>query len=237
MKRPGKRLPIRRRRPSPAANASVKHGPTRQAEGWLGWFDRRSGLWGAAQFVALVVAGAWGVFLLVQSATERKIDNALQYATQLSEGRTGEARHLLDRLWYSQPENVRKFRGQLALLPPDMRNASGKERGKPDPVRAFVHQWILPGNEEIGPVDVQLAIADIADMLDQVALCATECEGLLCWRGAQCHEETTRDLFCGYTRSFHRLYGGELDNIRATYGNVGLGLASAAFQEDPQCKR
>ncbi len=228
VKRSGKRFSVRRRNRTRRTTAATVGGSEPDVAGWLGWIDRRSGLWGALQLVALVVAGAWAVFLLLQSATERRIDNALQYATQLSEGRTGEARHLLDRLWYSQPENVRKIRSGVAILPKDMQAG---------PIQSFVADWIAPGNDSVGPVDVQLAIADIADVLDQVALCATECEGLLCWRGAQCHEETTRDLFCGYSGSFHLLYGAELERIRETYGNVRLGLASDAFAKDLRCER
>lgn len=194
--------------------------------GWLEKIDRKSGLWGALQFAALVIAGGWAVFLLLQAATERRIDNALGYAAQLSDGRTGDARHLLDQIWYSQPEAVKSLRRQLADLPPTLWTGA---------IQQFVAVTILPGNETHGPVEVTLAIADIADTLDQIALCATDCKGLLCWRGAQCHEETSRDLFCGYAGSFHLLYGDVLREIRMTYGNAGLGTKSAEFSKGEIC--
>lgn len=232
VKRLGNRFSVRRRHRSRRTTAAAVSGSEPDVGGWLGWIDRRSGLWGALQLVALVVAGAWAVFLLLQSATERRIDNALQYATQLSEGRTGEARHLLDEVWYSQPQVVSNFRSQLANLPPEFDNDERENL-----IRQFVGATIMPGNGRYSQIEVTLAIADIAGTLDQIALCATECEGLLCWRGAQCHEATSRDLFCGYARSFHLLYGDVLGDIRETYGNVQLGVDSASFARGQQCEQ
>ncbi len=123
------------------------------------------------------------------------------------------------------------LRSLLAQFPED----ADEDRQKI--IRQFVANTILPGDETAGPVNVRLAIADIADKLDQVATCATNCRGVFCWRGPQCDEETSAALFCNYSRSFHMLYGDVLDEIRATYGNRYLGVASRSLGESKLCTR
>lgn len=194
-----------------------------------GWVDRHGGLWSAVQAAGVIGAAMWALIMLYQASIDGKIENAFAYASEFSEGRSGDARHLLDRLWYSKPEAALSLRVAVGQM------SDRDDEARTSVIRQFVDKAILPGNAENGPVDVRLAIADIADSLDQITICATSCRGVMCWRGAQCDLETTRRLFCGYSRSFHLLYGDVLEDLRTIYGNRELGVVSANFAEEPEC--
>ncbi|MGQ3489074.1 hypothetical protein [Roseovarius pacificus] len=199
---------------------------------WLDWFEARNGLWSAIQAGALIVGGGWAVILLLISFHDRRVDLAMAQAAQFVEGRTSEARQLLDRLWYSSPaELIDLFREALAHLPND------DERG--EAIHNFVSEYILSGDKQANPIDVQLAIADVAAQLDLIAVCAGE-GGDRSWLAthlipARCDRATAEEYFCGYADSFHTLYGGVLGDIRRTTGNQALGTASEKFARGPGC--
>ncbi len=200
--------------------------------GFLDWLNARNGLWSAMQAIALIVAGGWAIILLGIDDHNRRVDLAMGQAAGFVEGRPGDARRLLDRLWYSIPAEVMElFRGALARLP--------AEEARNQAIRKFVADYILPGDEQADPVDVQLAIADVAAQLDLIATCAGTGGGRSWFADhflpPRCHRATTEVYFCGYTKSFHTLYGGVLEDIRRTTGNRALGSASLDFAKGQGC--
>ena len=200
--------------------------------GWLSWFNARSGLWNAVQACALIAGGGWAVFMLMNQNHDRRIDLAMSHAAQFADGRTGDARRLLDKLWYRNPAKLTDlFREALSRLPND---AARREA-----IHDFVAGYILIGHEQVAPVDVHMAIADVAAQLDLIALCAGGGGGQS-WLAeklfpARCNRETVEQYFCGYANSFHTLYEGALDHIRRLTGNTSLGEASKVFAEGPGC--
>lgn len=200
--------------------------------GWLFWFNARSGLWNAIQACALLVGGGWAIIILMNENHDRRIDLAMTHASDFAEGRTGDARRLLDELWYRNPAQLTElFREALYHLPND---AARREA-----IRDFVNDYILVGDEQVDPVEVHMAIADVAAQLDLVALCAGG-GGSQSWLAeslfpARCNGKVVEQYFCGYANSFHTLYGGALDHVRRLTGNMSLGVASKEFAKGPGC--
>lgn len=200
--------------------------------GWLDWLDARNGLLNAIQASALIVGGAWAILMLMISIHDRRVDLAMTQAAQFVDGRTGEARRLLDRLWYGKPKELMSlFREALARLP--------DEDARSEAIQNFVKDYILPGDDDTDPVDVQLAIADVAAQLDLIAACAGEGDDRP-WLASRmvpdrCDRATVEKYFCDYTNSFHTLYGGALEEIRLMTGNHSLGTTSKKFAEGPGC--
>ncbi len=186
------------------------------------------------QAVALIVGGGWAIIQLGVADHNRRVDLAMAQAADFVDGRTGEARRVLDRLWYGNPaELVGLFRDALARLP--------SEDARRGAIHKFVIDYILPGDDRTASVDVQLAIADVAAQLDLIAVCAGEA-GDQSWFAEKfipprCNRATIEGYFCGYAKSFHTLYGGVLEDIRSTTGNRTLGSASDGFAKSVGCNK
>ena len=89
-----------------------------------------------------------------------------------------------------------------------------------------------------GQKDLRLAIAEITDSLDRLAICAEPPFN----RGifdmfAQCDPKTTNQSICEYATSFHELYGPLIDDTRNTLGNSGLGIALEKYVKEGTCFR
>lgn len=204
--------------------------PDAESEAWwrrvVGLIDARAGVWTFLQVVALAFAGGFAIYELRQAAADRRTDKALEHATAFSEGRTGEARRLLDSLWHARSEQVRAFRAELG------RNLAAGDLSDDDIaplVETYLDAFILTGDQSrgIAPADVTLAIAEVAEALDIVAECREQnlCDG-----------DTVARFFCDYATNFHLLYRKPLEELRATFGNPALGAASKTFEDDA-CSR
>lgn len=180
--------------------------------------------------LALIVAAFWAVGLLWLERKDRRVDTALAHAERFISGEgaasVAEARHLLERRWHENPVLAESLRIGLAQVGEDRKEVMR---------HAFVADVIVEGAES--PTDVRIAIARIADNLDLVADCAYPCgERWFCLRRPSCDRRTVRDQFCAYAQSFHRLYGGELEKTRKTFGLTELGRRSEAFAEGRYCR-
>jgi hypothetical protein len=182
----------------------------------------------ALQLVVLVAAGSFAIFELTLTRYDRRVDASLAFAERFTEGAIAEQRRLLDRAWYAHAEDVAALQqlggsGGAATL---------------ELFQAFFRREILQGAEAADEIDLKLAIAEIADTLDQVALCVNPpgCSGLGCSFLARCDETTARQHFCGYSSSFTNLYAPVLEEIQEDLGTAELGVAARDFATSTECQ-
>lgn len=178
-----------------------------------------------AQFVALVIAGAYAVFELSLTRVDRHVDTAMSLVQAFSQGQLGENRRFLNDRWYSHWDDVR-------LLQEAGYGATSA------PIQAFVTHTIIGELGPDGQKEFRLAVAEITDSLDRLAICA---EPPLNWdifnMFAQCDPKTTNQSICEYATSFHDLYGPIIDETRSTLGNGGLGVALEKYVKEGTCYR
>tara|TARA_R100000655_G_scaffold83085_2_gene122645 strand:- start:1369 stop:2004 length:636 start_codon:yes stop_codon:yes gene_type:complete len=178
-----------------------------------------------AQFIALLLAGAYAVFELSLARADRHVDTAMSLVQEFSQGQLGKNRRLLNDRWYSHWDDVR-------LLQEAGYGASSV------PVQAFVETTILGGLGRDGQKEVRLAIAELTDSLDRLAICAKPPFNLSLFNMfAQCDPETTNQSICDYAASFYELYATLIDDTRSTLGNAGLGIALEAYVKEGTCYR
>lgn len=178
-----------------------------------------------AQFIALVLAGIYAVFELSLARADRHVDTAMSLIQEFSQGQLGKNRRLLNDRWYSHWDDVQ-------LLQEAGYGASSA------PVQAFVKTTILGGLGPSGQKEVRLAVAELTDSLDRLAICAKPPFNLSLFNMfAQCDPETTNQSICDYAASFHELYGTLIDETRNTLGNAGLGMALEDYVTEGTCYR
>jgi len=195
------------------------------------------------QFIALIVAAAFAIYELTLNRIDRRIDTSLAFAERFVEGAVGEQRRALDRAWYAHAGEVAALR-ELAVQQPDS--------GLPM-FQAYFERNILASAppdldaegttdangmvQRIPDVDLILAIGEIADTLDQLALCVEPtCETWWCRAQARCHGPTAREHFCQYTLSFSNLYAPVLTQIKEDLGTPTLGAAALDFATSEECQ-
>lgn len=178
-----------------------------------------------AQFMALVIAGFYAVFELRLSRVDRHVDTAMSLVQNFSEGQLGENRRLLNDRWYSHWEEVQ-------LLQEAGYGASSL------PIQDFIRRTIIGGLDAEGQKEVRLAIAEITDSLDRLAICT---QTPFNWRifsmFAQCDPDTTNESICEYASSFHELYAPVIRETRETLGNGGLGVALEVYVTEGTCAK
>ncbi len=178
-----------------------------------------------AQFIALILAGAYAVFELSLNRLDRHVDTAMSLVQEFSQGQLGENRRLLSDRWYSHWDDVR-------LLQEAGYGATSA------PIQAFVGNTIVGGLGPAGQKEVRLAIAEITDSLDRLANCAEPPFNLGMFNMfAQCDPETTNQSICEYATSFYELYAPVIGETRNTLGNGGLGLALEEYVREGTCFR
>ncbi|MCK8482947.1 hypothetical protein MUY21_02760 [Aliiroseovarius sp. S2029] len=178
-----------------------------------------------AQFIALILAGAYAVFELSLTRVDRHVDTAMSLVQEFSQGQLGENRRFLNDRWYSHWEDVR-------LLQEAGYGASSA------PIQAFIENTIVGELDQAGQKEFRLAIAEITDSLDRLAICAKPPFNLGVFNMfAQCDPKTTNHAICEYATSFHELYGPMIDETRTTLGNGGLGIALEEYVMEGTCFR
>lgn len=178
-----------------------------------------------ARLIALIVAGAYAVFELSITRIDRHVDTAMSLVRDFSQGQLGENRRLLNDRWYSHWDDVQLLQ--------EAGYATSSQ-----PIQAFVRNTIVGELNATGQKEIRLAIAEIADSLDRVAICAEPPFNLgLFNMFAQCDPKTINQSICEYAASFHALYGPLIEETRDTLGNGGLGVALAQFVEEGTCHR
>ena len=195
------------------------------------------------QFVALIVAAAFGLYELTLNRIDRRIDTSLAFAERFTEGEVGEQRRALDRAWYKHAEEVAALQ-ELAVQQPN---------GGLPMFQAYFAREILAsvppdlsaggvtdtnvGAQPIPNIDLLLAIGEIADTLDQLALCVKpSCDSWWCGTHARCHGPTAREHFCQYALSFTSLYAPVLAEIKEDLGTPALGAAAQDFATSEECQ-
>ena len=168
-----------------------------------------------ASWLAAVVGIFLGVWQLFIAHQDRQVDAALNFAERFSVGEVGAHRQRLDELWRARASDV----ARLTAL-----SANGALDA--ETLQSFKQTFILSGSDTTSPQQVQTAIFEIADFLDQVAHCV-EFE--------RCDTALTGDYFCRYAASFLNLYTPELDVIRRSFGNDRIGAQVTAFVEGETC--
>ena len=178
-----------------------------------------------AQFIALILAGAYAVFELSLTRIDRHVDTAMSLVQGFSQGQLGANRRFLNDRWYSHWDDVR-------LL---------QEAGygvTSAPIQAFIENTILGELDTTGQKELRLAIAEITDSLDRLAICAEPPFNRDIFdMFAQCDPETTNQSICEYATSFHELYGPLIEDTRNTLGNGGLGVALEEYVKEGTCFR
>ncbi|WP_324755164.1 hypothetical protein [Roseovarius sp. Pro17] len=178
-----------------------------------------------AQFIALILAGTYAVFELSLTRTDRHVDTAMSLVQEFSQGQLGENRRFLNDRWYSYWDDVR-------LLQEAGYGAASA------PIQAFIENTIIGELDPTGQKEARLAIAEITDSLDRLAICAEPPFNLGIFNMfAQCDPETTNQSICEYATSFHELYGPLIDETRNTLGNGGLGIALEEYVKEGTCFR
>lgn len=178
-----------------------------------------------AQFGALIIAGVYAVFELSLTRIDRHVDTAMTLVQAFSQDQLGENRRLLNDLWYSHWDEVR-------LLQEAGYGATSI------PIQAFVRNTIVGELDAVGQKDVRLAIAEITDSLDRLAICARSPFNLNLFNMfAQCDPKTTNQSICEYAKSFYELYAPLIEETRDTLGNGGLGVALEEYVTEGTCQR
>ena len=162
--------------------------------------------------IAGIILGVWQLFI---AHRDRQVDASLEFAERFSVGEVGAHRQRLDELWRAQASNVARL---IALSDNGVLDA--------ETLQDFKQTFILSGSDTTTPQQVQTAIFEIADFLDQVAHCVEfeRCDGAL-----------AGDYFCRYAASFLTLYTPELDVIRESFGNNQIGAHLTAFVQGETC--
>lgn len=195
------------------------------------------------QFVALTLAAAFGIYELTLNRIDRRIDTSLAFAERFTEGAVGEQRRALDRAWYAHAGEVAALRA-LAVQQPDaelsmfqayfvreVMASAPPDRSAVGTTEANVEASLIPN------VDLILAIGEIADTLDQLALCVEPpCDSWWCATYARCHGPTAREHFCQYALSFTSLYAPVLSKIKEDLGTPTLGAAALEFSTSEECQ-
>jgi len=152
-----------------------------------------------AQFIALLFAGAYAVFELSLTRKDRHVDTAMSLVQEFSQGQLGENRRFLNDRWYSHWDDVR-------LLQEAGYGATSA------PIQAFVANTIIGGLGPNGQKEARLAIAEITDSLDRLAICAEPPFNLAIFNMfAQCDPDTINQSICEYATSFYELYSPLID--------------------------
>ncbi|MZR11434.1 hypothetical protein GQE99_00110 [Maritimibacter sp. DP07] len=178
-----------------------------------------------AQFIALMIAGAYAVFELTLTRIDRHVDTAMSLVQEFSQGQLGENRRLLNDRWYSHWDDVR-------LLQEAGYGATSA------PIQAFVTNTIVGELGASGRKEIRLAIAEITDGLDRLAICAKPPFNHAAFNMfAQCDPKTTNQSICDYATSFFELYGPLIEETRNTLGNGSLGVALEEYVTEGTCYR
>lgn len=197
------------------------------------------------QFVAFSFAAIFALFELTLTRIDRRVDASLDYATRFTEGKIAEQRRLLDRAWYARAKEFQEARAAYPIQEGQQEIAFAQ---------AFLQTQILnpesaiqdrtrqtdlpPQGDEVADatIDLRLAIAEIADTLDQMALCVTPpCDLGICTWFSRCEASTAREHFCTYTLSFTNLYAHVLEDIERDFRTPPLGEEARKFAAEPAC--
>jgi hypothetical protein len=179
------------------------------------------------QLIALLAAGSFALFELTLTRLDRRVDASLQYAERFTEGAVAEQRRTLDRAWYARAADVSALRQVTSSEAPSALAA----------FQAFFRRDILRANNGANEVTLKLAIAEIADTLDQLALCVQppDCSPWCAIR-ARCDAATARQHFCEYALSFTNLYEAVLEEIQQELGTAELGVSARLFATSKECQ-
>ncbi|MCV2893434.1 hypothetical protein [Lentibacter sp. XHP0401] len=178
-----------------------------------------------AKFIALILAGTYAVFELSLTRIDRHVDTAMSLVQEFSQGQLGENRRFLNDRWYTHWDDVR-------LLQEAGYGATSA------PIQAFIRNTIVGELGQAGQKEVRLAIAELTDSLDRLAICAKPPFNRDMFNMfAQCDPKTTNQSICEYATSFHELYGPLIDETRDTLGSSGLGVALEEYVKRGTCFR
>lgn len=180
------------------------------------------------QLLAIVAAGSFALFELTLTRIDRRVDASLEFAERFTEGAVAEHRRELDRAWYARSDEVAALRQVTS---------SGYSQ-RLEVYQAYFRRNILGGNDGANEVELKLAIAEVADTLDQLASCVLppKCQWPFCAILARCDGTTARQHFCEYVLSFTSLYEPVLAEIQNDLGTAELGVSARDFATSQECR-
>jgi hypothetical protein len=183
--------------------------------------SRRLQVLEAVSWAATGIGVIFVAIQMYQAQQDRQVDAALELAAQFAGLELSDQRRVLARVYLENEAELAML--QRAVMTPEALAELVEKR-------LLTSSHDDPTTRDAETTARRLAVLEISDTFDRIALCALDGGGW--FSGPRCDEGVIASYFCDYAQGFHTLYGAYLRKISSSFGSdTGAGVRRLAESE------